>query len=110
MRDAGLLDSAQRHAQVLGLDHDAHALRRELALKPAGDLGREALLNLQAARVQLDDPAELGQPQDPVPREVAEMGDAVEGKHVVLAERVEGDVASDHELVVVARRSGRSSG
>ena len=38
------------------------------------------------------------------------MGDAVERKHVVLAQRVEGDVASDHQLVVVARRSGRSSG
>ena len=48
-RRAGLLHAAQRHAQVLGLEHDADALGRELALEPVGDLRRQPLLDLQAA-------------------------------------------------------------
>src|SRR5438093_13316614 len=41
---AELLHPAQRHAQMLGLDDDPDALGLELALEPAGHLGRQAVL------------------------------------------------------------------
>src|SRR5215213_9438481 len=43
---AELLDSAQRHAQVLGLEDHPDTLGLELALQPAGDLRGQALLDL----------------------------------------------------------------
>src|SRR6478735_11051145 len=97
---AGLLHSAERHAEVLGLDHDADAARLERFADPPRDLRREALLDLQAARVQVDDAAELRQPDDALAGQIADVRDAVERQEVVLAERVEADVAGDDELVV----------
>ena len=72
----------------------------ELVLEPVGDLLGQPLLHLQAAGEQLDDPGELRQPEDAVAREVADVGDALEREQVVLAERVERDVAGEDELVV----------
>src|SRR5918994_3448840 len=46
---AELLDPAQRHAQMLGLQHHAHPLGRQLVLEPVGDLSGEALLELEVA-------------------------------------------------------------
>src|SRR3712207_1256069 len=40
----GLLHAAQRHAHVLGLEHDADAARRQMLVEPAGDLRGHALL------------------------------------------------------------------
>ena len=99
---ARLLHSAQRHAHVLGLDHDADALRLELTLEPVGDLGREPLLDLQRARVVLDDARELRQPDDLVVGQVGDVRHADERQQVVLAERVEVDLAGHDQLVVVA--------
>src|ERR687897_637787 len=106
---AGLLDPAQRHAQVLCLQDDADALGRQVLVEPAGDLRRQALLDLQGAREQLDHARELGQPDDALPRQVADVGDADERQEVVLAQRVEGDPGRDDELVVAAvvRERGR---
>src|SRR3954453_3173904 len=70
---AALLDAAQRHAHVLGLDHDADALRRELLVEPAGDLRRQALLDLKPAGEVIDDARELRQPDDAVAGEVADV-------------------------------------
>src|SRR4051794_8162337 len=56
---ARLRGAAQRHAGVLGLEHDADALRRELALEPVGHLRREALLDLEVAREVVDHAGEL---------------------------------------------------
>src|SRR5689334_12421141 len=44
---AALLDAAQRHARMLGLEDDPDAAGRELVLEPAGDLHRHPLLDLQ---------------------------------------------------------------
>ena len=98
----GLLDAAQGHAQVLCLEHDADALRRELALQPVGDLRGQPLLDLQRSGEGLDHARELGQPDDPLARQVGDVGDADERQQVVLAQRVERDVACDDELVVAA--------
>ena len=88
---ARLLDAAQRHAHVLGLDHDADALRLELALEPARDLRGQPLLDLQRAGEELDHAGELRQADDPLAGQVADVRDADERQQVVLAERVERD-------------------
>src|SRR4051812_15868387 len=89
---AGLLHPAQRHAEVLGLEHDADALRLELIAQPSGDLCRQSLLHLQVAREQLDDPRKLRQPDDAVARQVADVRDADERQQMVLAQRMERDL------------------
>ena len=100
MRGAELLDAAERHAEMLGLEHDADAARSELVLQPVRDLDGHALLDLQVAGEQLDDPAELAQADDPVGRQVADVRDPVERQQVVHAERVERDRPRDDQRVV----------
>src|SRR5918999_2288370 len=71
---AELLNTAQRHAQVLGLQHDPDALGLKFALKPAGDLRGQPFLDLQVAAEELDDAAELAETDDPLAREIADTG------------------------------------
>jgi hypothetical protein len=87
---------------VLGLEHDADAARAQAVVEPVGDLLGQALLHLQVACEQLDHARQLGEADDPVARQVADVRDAVEREHVVHAERVERDRARDDELVVAA--------
>src|SRR5205085_2645240 len=84
--------AAERHAGVLGLEHHAHALRRELALEPVGDLRGQPLLHLEAAGEVVDHPRELREAHDPVARDVGHVRYPDEREQVVLAERVERDV------------------
>ena len=100
---AGLADPAHRHAQVLGLDHDDHALRVQLADQRVGDLRGQPLLHLRAPGVEVDQPGELGQPGDPAvaARDVADVRDPVERQQVVLAQARDRDVADQDQLVVV---------
>src|SRR4051812_3859362 len=83
---AGGADAAQRHAHVLGLDDHADAPRGQVVLQPVGDLLGEPLLHLQVVREQLDHPGELGQPENPAPRQVGHVRGAPEGQQVVLAQ------------------------
>src|SRR4029078_4554301 len=75
---ARFLHPAERHAEVLGLAHDADAARLERVADPARDLRREALLHLEATGVEVDDAAELRQPDDALAGQIADVGDAVE--------------------------------
>ena len=77
-------------------------LGRSSRCEPAGDLRRQPLLDLQRAGEVIDHARELRQPDDPLARQVADVGDADERQQVVLAQRVERDVAGDDELVVAA--------
>src|SRR6185437_5354292 len=96
-----LLNTAHHHAEMICFDHDAHAARLEHALNRFGDLLGEPLLHLQAARKHLDDARELGEPYDLVVRDVRDVRLAEEGKHVMLAQRIELDVAHhDHARVL----------
>src|SRR5215469_6647627 len=61
---AGLLDAAHGHAQVLRLDDDEDAPGGEDGLDRVGDLGRHALLDLEAAGEAVDEAGELGQAGD----------------------------------------------
>src|SRR5580700_10239492 len=102
---ARLLDAAHGHAQVLGLDDDEDAPRREDLLDGVGDLGRHALLDLEAAGVAVDEAGELGEAGDAavLGRDVRDVGAAEERDEVVLAEGGEGDVTHHDHLVVLGR-------
>jgi hypothetical protein len=79
---------AQRHAEVLRLDDNTDAARREVALNPVGDLLRQPLLYLRPAREHLDNACQLRQPEDAPARELADVRDADERQEMVLADRV----------------------
>src|SRR6478735_8594841 len=99
---ARLAHAAHRHAQVLALDDDDRAARLQVLDERVGDLGRQALLDLGAAREHLDEARELGEPGDPAVDvgDVADVRDAVERHEVVLARRVHLDVLDEHHLLV----------
>ena len=67
------------------------------------DLRGHVLLRLQPARIDIDQPRQLGKPDHPVHRLVGDMRLAHERHHVMLAMGVEGDVAHQHEIVVACR-------
>ena len=71
---------------MLCLDHDAHALGLNGALHRLCDLLGEHFLDLQAAREEIDDAGDLGQPQHAAIRQVGDVALADEREHVVLAE------------------------
>src|SRR5579884_2776695 len=80
---SGLANAADRHAHVLGAQHDPHAARLQFLLEPIGDLDGHALLELQVPREELDHARELGEPDDAVPRQVRDVGDTVERQQVM---------------------------
>ena len=67
-----------------------------------GDLRGHLLLHLEAAREDVDHARELADADDLVGRQVADMGAADDRRHVVLAVRLELDVAQHDHLVVAA--------
>jgi hypothetical protein len=71
-----------------------------MLLEPSGELGGQALLHLQAARKQLHHARQLGQPGDPLTRQVGDMRHTMERQEMMHAPRVKGDVADHHQLVV----------
>ena len=87
---------------MLALDHDDHAARPQVLDQRVRHLRGETLLHLRAAGIDVDEARELGQPGDPpvLAGDVADVRDAVERDEVVLAGRVDLDVAHEHELVV----------
>jgi hypothetical protein len=96
----GSPDTAEGHAQVFGFEDHPDALGLELVVEPVGHLLGEPLLDLEASGEMRHDPGQLGQPEDPVPGEVSDVGHALEGKQVMLAKGVEGDVPDQYQLVV----------
>jgi hypothetical protein len=60
----------------------------QVRLEAVGDLHRQPLLQLQLAYEQLDDPGELREADDPLSRQVGDVGDAVEREQVVHAQQV----------------------
>jgi hypothetical protein len=74
--------------------------RAQLLLQPADDLAGEPFLGLEVAGEQLDHPGQLGQAQDALARQVADVGDTPERQQVVLAQRAQWDRPGHHQLVV----------
>jgi hypothetical protein len=71
---------------VFCLNHYADSSGRKVFLEPVGDLLGQALLDLQVTGKQLDHPGELGQSQNARSRQVAHVGEPVEGQQVMLAQ------------------------
>jgi hypothetical protein len=64
-----------------------------------GDLFGEPLLDLQAAREQIDQPRQLAHPHHTTVGNVADVATTEERQQVVLAKAVQLDVAGDHHVV-----------
>ena len=91
------------------IHHDPDALWRAVLVKPVGHFAGEPLLHLESPRVVVDDAGRLGRSGDAFARQIGDVGYAAEGQQVVFAQRVEADVAGEHELViavVVRKRRG----
>ena len=78
----------------------------QVRVEAVGDLFRQSFLDLQPACELLEDAGQFGQSEDAPGREVADVGDAVEGQQVVFAESLERQVAGEDQLVVPRRRWG----
>ena len=100
-----LLDAAHPRAQVGGLEVDGHAGRLDQLHQRVGDLLADTLLHREALGEQADEPCELRDADDLLAGDVADVGDAVEGQSVVLAQRVE----RDRPLDDLAQRLGAGS-
>src|SRR5712692_9221615 len=95
-----LLDPAHHHAEVGRFDHHADAAGVEHLHERIGHLVGEALLYLQPAREHLDHARDLGKAHEPTVREIRHVRLAEERQQVVLAQRVDLDVAHAHEVFV----------
>src|SRR6202040_2748209 len=96
----GLLDAAHLDAEVPRLNYHHRSLRLQLLLEERDDLLGEALLQLRALGVELEDARELGQAEDTVARDVGDVRMAVERHQVMGAQRVEGDPLLHHHVAV----------
>src|SRR5271165_2960416 len=96
-----LLDAAHHHAEMTGFDDDSDALRDDRVLDSVGDLARETLLHLQAAREDFDEARDFAESDDFAVRNVRDMDLSEERQHVMLAERIHFDILHDDHLVVV---------
>src|SRR5205807_5249497 len=73
--DAAVLffDAAHLHAEVIGLDDHAHAYRFEVLLEALRNLPRHPLLELEAAAVQLHQPRQLAEADQPSIGDIADV-------------------------------------
>lgn len=75
---------------MLSLQKEAHAFRLELVLEAIRDLLGQALLELQVASEIVDNASELRKPEDPVGRQVGNVGDATDGERLGTASGLRG--------------------
>ena len=78
--------AAQRHARVLGLKQHADAPRAQALGQAVGDLFGQPLLDLRPGREVLDQAGQLGQAEDALAGQVADVRDTGERQQVVLAD------------------------
>jgi hypothetical protein len=93
-------NAAQRHAGVLGLQHHTHAGGAKTGSQALGDLLGQPLLDLGPGREMLNQPGQLGQPDDALAGQVADVREAGERQQVMLADGAERDGTGQHQLVV----------
>ncbi len=86
--------------KMAGFDDHAYALRLDYFLDGLGDLGGEALLNLQAAGEEFDQARNLAEADHLAIGNVGDVHFAEERQQVVLAEAEHFDVFDDYHLVV----------
>ena len=96
--------AAQCHARVLRLEHHPYPPGPEPGGQALGDLLGLPLLNLRPGREMLHQPGQLGQPDDALAGQIADVRQAGERQQVMLADRAERDRPGQHQLVVAPRR------
>ena len=84
------------------LYHDGYPLRLQHRFDDVRDLCCQALLNLQALRIGVDDAGQLRNADDAAARQVADMREADDRGEVMFAEGLERNVAKSYDLVVAA--------
>lgn len=72
----------------------------KIRVEALGDLHGQPLLGLRPGGKVLHQAGQFGQPEDALPGQVADVRDAGEEQHVMLAESPERDGASQHQLVI----------
>ena len=82
------------------LDHHADALGLQHLGDGVGDLRGHLFLDLQPSGIGVDDPRQFADPDHAVIRQVSDVGAADDRFHVMLAVRLETDIAQQHHLVV----------
>ena len=103
-----LFDAAHLHAHVARFDDHRHTHRVERLLDAVANLHRQPLLYLKPPGEAFDYAGDFRQPRDVAVGDVGHVGAAVEGEHVVLAERIELDVLDQHHLLVLLAEGGRA--
>jgi hypothetical protein len=93
--------AALGRARVARLDDDAHSLGLQSVGEPVSDLFGQPFLHLRTAGKVLHYPGQFRQTQNPVTRQLADMGDTHERQQVVFAHRPHRDRARQYQLVVV---------
>ncbi len=87
---------------MLGVDHHGDAVRTEIVPDASGDLGGQALLHLQSPRIAVQYARELGDADDAVAGKVGDRRLSGDRRHMMLAMRLERDVAQQDDLVIAA--------
>src|SRR5580698_3218617 len=100
------LDATHHHAEVTRLDDDPDSLRLDGALDGFGDLGGEALLNLEAARESVDETRDFAQADYFSVGDVGDVHFAEKGQEVVLTQAEHLDVFYDYHLIVINGEQG----
>src|SRR6267143_3516416 len=113
----GLANASHLGAEVNRLEVDGHAMGLQDARESLGDLAAEPLLNGEAPGEEAHQPSELGDANDVLMGDVAQVGVAEEGEGVVLAERVERNWPVNHlaqltvgPAVALGRKRGHEFG
>src|SRR5271157_1360738 len=96
----GLVHAAGRHALMCRLDDHGNTLGLQHLVESIGNLRGHLLLDLQALGVDVDEPCEFRDADDPFVRQVGDMHLADDRSDVVLAMRLEADVLQHDDLVV----------
>lgn len=97
-----LVHATRRHTGVHSLYDDRDAFRLQHLVDEVCNLNRHSLLNLEPSRKAVDHADELGEADDLPGRQVADVDDPGDRRHVMLAAGPEGNAPQQDRLVVAA--------
>ena len=95
-----LPDAAGGHAAMRGLDDHGHAARPERIVQRMGDLVGEPFLELKPAGECVDQARQLRNPDDPLVRPIADMGDAEDRREMMFAGRDQRNGSQQDSFVI----------
>src|SRR5215471_4552993 len=88
------------HAAVGAFDNDRDTQGLEDPLQGIGNLCRDPLLNLKPLGIDLDEPRQLGNPDHPVVRDIADMRPPDDRRHMVFAMGFKTDPAQQYHFII----------